>query len=217
MHWWGFGSQVSGDPRCAPETMGGPVASIRFQLAFDFSADPPTLTGTLSGSGDWQSEAVGGSGLRSGVGQLVVLRTDRGRLGSGDRGGWTWGGNAELTLDFAGSRLCSIFLNESGAEDYIFAEGNGQRQLTVRFVGGAEAYGEGSGFSLDGSSAPGLEPGEDAWGIALGCNGCDVPLPLPAGPGETDGAEAAESPSGSESGLGLPPWLSPGCWGAAGG
>ena len=198
MTWMGFGSRVSEDPECRLYPIGGPVTSIRFELQFDLGDDPPTLTGTLLGTMEWQNPAVQDPayGQEWASGSFSGPIVDGWARETGE--GWAWGGNANLTLDFTGLRICSIFLDESLAEDYIVAEGNGQRQVTVRFDGGPGAYGEDSGFSLDGSVGTWQE-GEDSWGIALGCNGCDIPLPLPVDSGGIAGADAGEEPGGESS------------------
>lgn len=197
MTWIGFGGQVSGDAKCRPEPIDGPITEIRFELTLDFATDPPALTGTLSGSGEWQSEAVDDPGYGQEWASVAFSGPIVGGWTRETPEGWGWGGSADLTLEFGGKRLCSIDLDESLQEVYVFAEGTAQRQLTVEFSGGAFGGGY-HGFGLDGSSAEDWETGEDVWYMSLGCTGCDVPVPLPVGSGETPGGNAGEEPSGDE-------------------
>jgi hypothetical protein len=210
MTWTGFGGEVSEDPECVTEGISGPITSIRFELTFDLSTDPVTLTGTLAGAGEWRNATDDPA-----YGQEWASVSFSGPIVGGwarqTEEGWAWGGNADLTLDFAGARLCDINLDEWLEEVYQFAYGSGQRQVTVAFSGGC-FDGVNHGFGLDGNSRPDGdvgEPGEDVWYLGMGCTGCDFQLPPPIG----SGCHAREPVSGSGSVFGVPPWLGPGVLG----
>lgn len=210
MTWTGFGAEVSEDPECVTEGIGGPITSIRFELTFDLSTDPITLVGTLAGAGEWRNPtddpAYGQEWSSVAFSGPIVdgwaRQTDE---------GWAWGGNADLTLDLAGARLCDIDLDEWQEEVYQFAYGSGQRQVTAAFSGGC-FDGVNHGFGLNGNSRPDGdvgEPGEDVWYLGMGCTGCDFQLPPPIG----SGCHAREPVSDSGSVFGVPPWLGPGVLG----
>lgn len=185
MGWSGFGKEVSEDSWCANEGIGGAITTMRFDLRFDFSADPPGLTGTLSGTMGAEVEEDRSSGSFSGpiVDGWAVETLE----------GWAWGGTADLTLSFVGALTCATIEDDSGAViDRIVAEGAGERQVTAVFAGGPGAWGSGTGgFRLAGEGGVSA-PGEDGWSIDLGCAACDMPLPFPVGSGDAGGIPGVE-------------------------